>query len=211
MEVKIMNKKVLGIALASIFLAMLVAPVMAGKGQTKVSFRFVVVGTYTAPAVVKLVGQSAHYIDMPFVALGWLGGDEPYTTPYAPLVLEIDGVPIDPELLSYEGMMQAGGSAKSDNGYVRVDEVITIGDGEGGEAGTIVLQVKGNNYANGNGVGQGDSFIGFGTGDFEGVKIQGRTPEGPVQVGDFPIPGSDPVEYVPISMLERVGTVMGWP
>jgi hypothetical protein len=206
-----MNKKVLGIALASIFLAMLVAPVMAGKGQTKVSFKFVLVGTYQAPAVIKLVGQSAHYIDMPFVATGWPGGDEPYTTPYAPLALEIDGVPIDPLLLSYEGMMKAGGSSKSDNGLVTVDEIITIGDGEGGVAGTIVLQVKGNNYANGNGVGAGDSFIGFGTGDFESVKIQGRTPNGPAQVGEFPIPDTDPQEYIPISKLERVGIVMGWP
>jgi hypothetical protein len=209
-----MNKKVLGIVLTVFFLAMLVAPVMAGKGQTKVSFRFALVGTYTSPAVVKLVGQSYHYLDMPFVAIGWPGGDEPYTTPYAGLALEIDGAPVDPTLLSYTGMMKACGSGKSDNGVIMVDEVITIDDGSGGVAGTIVLQVKGNNYVNGNGVGQGDSFIGFGTGAFEGVKIKGRTPDGPVQVGEMVV-GVDPDTgepiVIPISMLERVGTVMGWP
>jgi len=205
--VKELNKKVLGFALASIILAWLVAPVMAGKGQTKVSFKLVLVGTYGGPGEQKYVGQSSHITDMPFIATGWAGSVE-YPDPYAPLVLEINGVPVvDP--LSYEGMMKViwsehpDGESGQPNIALMVDETITIG-----EAGTLVLQVKGNNYNTGNGVGAGDSFIGFGTGDFEGVKINGRTPGGAVQVGEMEVA---PGVVVPISKLERVGTVMGWP
>ena len=204
-----MNKKVLGFVLASIFLAMLVAPVMAGKGQTKVSFKLVLVGTYGAGATRKDAGQSIHVDNMPFVATGWAGSVE-YPVPYAPLVLEIDGVPIvDP--LSYEGLMKViwsvhpDGESGQENIALMVDEIITI---TGDNAGTLVLQVKGNNYATGNGVGAGDSFIGFGTGDFEGVKIKGATPDGAVRVGEMEVA---PGVVIPISKLERVGTVMGWP
>ena len=201
-----MNKKVLGFALASIFLAMLVAPVMAGKGQTRVSFRMVIVGTYGGTGVEKYVGQSSHITDMPFVLTGW-AGSEAYPDTYDPIVLEIDGVAIDPTLLSYEGMMDVIWSEAPDgesgqlNMVIRVDEIITIG-----ESGTLVLQVKGNNYAMGKGA--GDSFIGFGTDDYKGVKIQGRSPGGAVTVGEMEVA---PGVILPISKLERVGTVMGWP
>ena len=199
------------LALAVVLLATpMLGTVMAGKGQTKVSFKLVLVGTYGAPAIEKEVGQSVHILDMPFYALGW-SGSEDYPTPYAPLVLEIDGVPIvDP--LSYEGMMKViwsevpeGKSGGQPNTVIMVDEIITIG-----EAGTIVLQVKGNNQNAGNGekAGAGDNFIGFGTDDFEGVKIQGSSPGGPVQVGEMEVA---PGVILPISKLERVGTVMGWP
>jgi hypothetical protein len=204
-----MKKKMFGVFVSLLVVVMLTTPlvgtVMAGKGQTKVDFRFVLVGTYDEPAIIKLVGQSEHYLDMPFVATGWWGSED-YPDTYPPLVLEIDGEAIDPALLSYTGMMKAISSNKNDNGVIMVDEIITIGDGEGGVAGTIVLQVKGNNYATGNG--GGDSFIGFGTGAFEGVKIQGRTPDPPLQVGEIEVPD---VGTFPISLLERVGTVMGWP
>ena len=203
-----MKKKVLGIALTVFFLALLVAPAIAGKGQTKLSFRLVLVGTYGGTGEVKYVGQSFHHTDMPFVTTGWWGS-EAYPDTYDPIVLEIDGVAVDPALLSYEGMMKViwsehpDGESGQPNIALMVDENITIG-----EAGKLVLQVKGNNYNTGNGVGQGDSFIGFGTGDYKGVKIQGRTPEGAVQVGEMEVA---PGVVLGISKLERVGTVMGWP
>jgi len=201
-----MKKKVLGIALTVFFLALLVAPAIAGKGQTKLSFRLVLVGTYGGTGEVKYVGQSFHHTDMPFVTTGWWGS-EAYPDTYDPIVLEIDGVAVDPALLSYEGMMKViwsehpDGESGQPNIALMVDENITIG-----EAGKLVLQVKGNNYAMGKGA--GDSFIGLGTGAFEGVKIQGRTPDGAVQVGELDLGGGT---ILPISKLERVGTVMGWP
>jgi hypothetical protein len=209
MEVKIMNKKVLGIALASIFLAMLVAPAIAGKGQTKLSFELVLVGTMGMPGEIIATGQAMHLNDVPFLATGWTGiPDTEWDESYAPIALTIDGVPVDPATLSYEGMMKVQYSAAPDgesgqpNMAIMVDETITI---TGDNAGTLVLQVKGNNENTGNGekAGAGDNFIGFGTGDYAGVKIQGSSPGGPVTVGED--------GGATFSKLVRVGTVMGWP
>jgi hypothetical protein len=207
-----MNKKLFGFMFSIIVLAVLTAPVLGaantGKGQTRVSFRLVIVGTYGGTGVEKDAGQSVHIDDLPFALTGWEGSED-YPDIYDPIVLEIDGVPVDPALLSYEGMMKViyseapDGESGQPNMAIMVDETITIG-----EAGTLVLQNKGNNQNTGNGVGAGDSFIGFGTDDYKGVKIQGRSPGGAVKVGEIePAPGV----VLPISKLERVGTVMGWP
>jgi hypothetical protein len=212
-----MNKKILVVfvgVLAVVMLAtLLVGTVMAGKGQTRVSFRFVLVGTYGPEGETLVHGKSTHMFNYPFVATGWPGSED-YPTPYLPLELEIDGQPIPPELLSYEAYFpRVIWSEKGGNIVLTVIETITIGDGVGGVAGTIVLNVKGNNYNTGNGVGSGDSFIGFGTGAYEGVKIQGRTPDGSVQVGEMEVidPTTGEPILLPISKLERVGIVMGWP
>lgn len=201
-----MNKKVLGIALASIFLAMLVAPAIAGKGQSRVDFKFVLVGMYGGlPAEILEHGMATHYFDIPFVATGWMGDTE-YPTPYAALTLEIDGVPIPAEQLSYSGMITTARGSEYGGGVVTVSEtiIITVDDVE---MGTLELKVHGNTNS-GNGVGNGDGFIGFGTGAYEGVKIEGRSPGGAVQVGEMDIGGGN---ILGVYKLERVGTVMGWP
>lgn len=210
-----LKKKIVDIFVSLLILAILTTPlvgsVMAGKGQTRVSFKLVLVGTYGGPGEQKVAGKSTHITDMPFMATGWMAGEPPYDISYAPLLLEIDGIAVDPARLGYEGMMKViwsehpDGESGQPNIVIQVDENITIsGDNEG----KLVLQVKGNNYATGNGMGAGDSFIGFGTDDFEGVKIKGTTPDGAVTVGEIDLGGGD---TLPISKLERIGTIMGWP
>ena len=156
---------------------------MAGKGQDKMDFRFVLIGTYGgAPAKVIDTGKTMHYFDLPFSNWG------------VPLVVEIDGVPIPSDQLSYSGLMHVNVDAQG-RGTVYVDEIITIAEGNGYEAGTLVLRVHGNQK--GEGEGAGVNFNGYGTGAYEGVQISG-TSEGPEAVGD-------------LYQLTRTGTIMGWP
>ena len=208
------KKKLVAILLAAVMLAIpLVGTVMAGKGQERVDFKFILVGT-TGPGGETLVhGKSVHYLMYPFIATGWPGSED-YPTPYPPLQLIIDGQPIPPELLSYEGYFpRVSFSQEAGNVALTVIETITIGDGDGGVAGTIVLKAKGNNPNTGNGVGFGNSFNGFGTGAYESVKIQGKTPDPALTVGEMEVINPDTGEpmVITISKLERVGTVMGWP
>jgi hypothetical protein len=206
--VKTLNKKSLvAVLLAAVMLATpFVGTVMAGKGQGRVDFKFILVGT-TGPGGETLVhGKSVHYLMYTFLATGWPGSED-YPTPYPPLQLIIDGQPIPPELLSYEGYFpRISFSQEAGNVALTVIETITIGDGDGGVAGTIVLKAKGNNPNTGNGVG-------FGTGTYEDVKIQGKTPDPALTVGEMEVINPDTGEpmVITISKLERVGTVMGWP
>lgn len=178
-----MNKKLLGFALAFTFLAMLAGPVMAGKGQPKLSFEFVLVGETAVPPIPRVVetGNTTHYFGLAFVNT-------------MDLVLKIDNVAIPPEYLTYEGLMHVNVSPKG--GTVYVDEIITIASGAPLGAGEIILRVQGNPNR-GQGQGAGVNFIGFGTGAYEGIKISG-TSVGPVDEGDY-------------SKLTRTGIVMGWP
>jgi len=175
------NKKILGIVFSITMLAILVAPVMAGKGQTKMDFRFVLTGSYGgAPAKVIETEKTTHYFDLPFAN-------------FIPIVVEIDGVPIPSGQLSYTGLMHVNSGPQGSTVYV--EEIITIVAGSGYGAGTLVLRVQGNQKSNGEGAGV--NFNGYGTGAYEGVKISGIS-EGPVPVGD---------DYE----LTRSGTIMGWP
>jgi hypothetical protein len=205
-----MNRKILltVLALAVVLLATpFIGTVMAGKGQEKLDFKFVLVGTYAAPGKTLEAGSSAHYWDMPFIATGWAGPSPP---PEPPLALVIGGVAIQGNLLSYTGSMRVN---ENENGAetIKVTETITIYASDGSVRGTLELHVMGN-VEQGQGVGAGDNFIGFGTGDFAGVKISGSTPGGPVLLGLVPsgLPPPAPA-MLPIFQLTRIGTVMGWP
>ena len=138
---------------------------MAGKGQAKVDFRFVLTGVMGAPGRVVATGNTTHLFDLAFIDT-------------IPIVVEIGGVPIPSALLSYDGLMHVNSGPQGSTVYV--DEIITIAAGSGYEAGTLVLRVQGNQK--GNGEGAGVNFIGFGTDAYEGVKISG-TSEGPILVG----------------------------
>jgi len=200
------NRKVLVTVLALV-VVLLAAPFIglaqAGKGQNKLEFLFILVGTYPAgPERTLTAGNSTHYWGLPFVATGWPGPDP---APRPPLVLVIGGETIPGNLLSYEGSMRIN---SNENGAetIKVTETITI---EG--RGTLELQVMGN-IEQGQGRGAGDNFIGFGTGDFAGVKISGDTPGGAVLLGLIPTGQPPPAPaMIPILQLTRIGTVMGWP
>ena len=95
-----------------------------------------------------------------------------------------------------------------DIGNVQVNEIVYIYDDPGQEEdlrGTIMLMALGNNKA-----GTGANFVAKGTGDFEGLIIQGvsdplYTVDNPAYVDETTTPGVPPVFYV----LDRIGTAMG--
>jgi len=185
------NRKIIVIVLA-IAVVLLATPyigmVYAGKGQDKLSFEFVLTGMYTRPGEVLESGIRAHLWDMPFISL-------------APMVVEIDGTPIPSNLLSYTGSLRVNlGENINGNGgeTLKVTETITIWEDAAHTIlrGTLELHVMGN-VEQGQGVGAGNNFNGFGTGDFAGVKLCGDT------VGLAIVDG--------MVQLTRVGTIMGWP
>ena len=198
------NKKVLGIALASIFLAMLATPlvgtVMAGKGQNKVDFQIHLVGLAAPPAEsMKAAGRNLIIKKLPFVMMGdmsWVQiGDETITA----------------EFLAYEGPidvqqhMDESGVPKF--AQVLVNEIYYIYDDpaqeEGDLRGTIVVKALGNNKA-----GNGGTFVGKGTGEFEGLIVKGA--QDLMYSVDNPeydeITNPDVPET--FSVLDRIGTAM---
>jgi hypothetical protein len=202
----IVNRKFLLVVL-TLAVVLLATPyigmVSAGKGQEKLDFEFVLIGTYAGePAEVLEAGITEHLWGLPFVNL-------------APLVVKIGGAPLNPVLLSYAGSMRLNfGENVNERGFetIKVTETISIWADEAHTVlrGTLELHVMGN-LEQGQGKGAGDNFIGFGTGEFAGVKISGDTPGGPVVVGEFTVPGTDPPVVLPVYQLTRIGTVMGWP
>jgi len=195
------NRKILltVLALAVVLLATpYVGMVHAGKGQSKLDFRLVIVGTYGPPIDRELLaGSTAHYWGLSFYAFPW-----PPT--YPALVLEIGGVPVE-GTLSYAGDLYTNENLKNGASSIKVIETITV---EG--RGTLEIQAMGN-VEQGQGVGAGIHFNGFGTGEFAGAKVSGIT-ESLVVIGMMPTgqPPPAPAE-VPVLQVTRVGTVMGWP
>jgi hypothetical protein len=193
-----MNKKVLGFVLASIFLAMLVAPAIAGKGQEKLSFKLVMIGHYMPPAKVVETENTVHYFDLGFICQNPLTADPALT-------VEIDGVTLpDSRLGGGTGLIHL--NARVDAGYtIQVNDMITILADDGHVMGDIVTVAMGN-LNNGNGVGGGMNFEGHGTDELEGVKVKGVT-TGVVPIGTWTAPSGVELEII---RVERVGTIMGW-
>jgi len=191
------KSKILGLVLAFLFLAMLATPlvatVMAGKGQEKLDFLLHMEGTTVPPPEKGWVTnggiQHAHN-------LGWEVREAFYIE-----IGEAGAVETIPkEELSYSGLLVVTMVNSKQGWFVtQVRETITVytDDTQTVERGTIEIMTLGTNPA-----GNGAVVNGFGTGEFEGVKIMGRT-----TASMMPNPSPPPDALL---VLDRVGTVMGW-
>lgn len=195
-----MNRKILVMAITLMAVAILATPfvgtVMAGKGQEKQDFKLVFQGLPTGGEE-KIADGNTVWRDRDF-------------TMYEDCVFYVqigtDGATEDlsKEYLEYEGIMNFVVHTKPEQFFtVQVVETISIySDVTHDETtlrGTLVLNAIGDNRG-----GHGGNFVGFGTGEFEGVKIEGAS--SPLQLV-FTNP-NPPYYYVE---LTRTGTVMGWP
>ena len=192
------NKKVLVIAVALMAVVMLATPmvatVMAGKGQEKLDFLLHMEGTTVPPPEKGWVTnggiQHAHNLaweirEAFYIEIGEAGAVET----------------IPKEELSYSGVLVVTMVNSKQGWFVtQVRETITIytDDTKTVERGTIEILTLGTNPA-----GNGAVVNGFGTGEFEGVKIMGRT-----TASMMPNPSPPPDALL---VLDRAGTVMGWP
>ena len=187
-----MNKKRLGFALAFTFIAMLATPivgtVMAGKGQEKLDFLLHVVGT-PIPPVDKAweAGVTVHVRGYNFMVLG-------------DFYVQVGAETIPKECLSYAAKLDLNSNSKHEQYVLTANEVITIytDDTKTVERGTLELKSLSYNPA-----GNGANFVGFGTGEFEGVKVSGKS-TGVTIPNPFPPPDN-------LLVLDRIGTAMGWP
>lgn len=194
---KELKKKVLVIAVALMAVAMLATPlvgtVLAGKGQEKLDFLLHMEGT-TAPPPEK--GWLADGIQHSH-NLTWEIREDFYIE-----IGEAGAVETIPkEELSYNGSLVITMINTKQGWFLtQVRETITIytDDSQTAERGTIEILTLGTNPA-----GKGAVVNGFGTGEFEGVKIMGRTT---ASMMENPSPPPDN-----LLVLDRVGTVMGWP
>jgi len=189
-----MKKKLLGVFVSVLAVAMLVAPVMAMKGQTKQDFKLVFQGLPVGGEVKEADGNIINR-DPDFVVLGDI-----YVQIGTGGVIE----DLSKDYLEYEGIMNFVTHSKPEEFYtVRVVETIFIYSSpehtEENLRGTLVITAIGDNRG-----GNGGNFVGHGTGEFEGVKINGNSD--PLEI----VPGNPDPPYIYIQ-LTRTGTVMGWP
>jgi hypothetical protein len=195
--VKGVKRKVLVtvLALALVLLATpFVGIVMAGKGQEKLDFLLHMEGTTVPPPEKGWVTnggiQHAHNLEWEireafYIEIGEAGAVET----------------IPKEELSYSGILVVTMVNSKQGWFVtQVRETITIytDDTKTVERGTIEILTLGTNPA-----GNGAVVNGFGTGEFESVKIIGRT-------SASMMPNSSPPPDA-LLVLDRMGTVMGWP
>lgn len=190
-----MNKKIFGLAILILTLAMFVAPVIAMKGQTKQDFKLFFQGVPSADDVKIADGNTIRkdgvVTDLAefYVQIGTGGATED----------------IAKEYLEYECDMDWIAHTKPEQFFnVHVVETISIYDSatthdETTLRGTLVITAIGDNRG-----GHGGNFVGFGTGEFEGIIIEGVSE--PLQLV-FTNP-NPPYYY---AQLTRIGTVMGWP
>ena len=201
-----MNRKVSVMFVVLMAAAMLPTPLVAtasaGKGEDKLDFNLVFIGSYMQPTWELITTNTAHY-DLPFITLG-----PPIQTVGPPITLTVGSNTYPSNRLGYSGVLNLNENLKNGAETIRVEETITIFTDASKSVvmGTLVIQAIGN-VEQGNGVGAGNNFIGFGTGAFAGVKVSGDT-VGPVNVGTWhPIP----TVTLPVLEVTRTGTAMGWP
>ena len=154
-----MKKKILGITLIAVFLAMLIAPAMAGKGNNKLSYE----ATFRLDSFTlayRFVPAPPPDANVVFVTV---------TSPVASLfTLEIAGVTYEP---NYDAEMLLKKNVDQDFRTLRATETYTFD----GVEGSLVVSVVGrtNNMDTAE---QMDTVNveGHGTGYFEGVKISAK-------------------------------------
>jgi hypothetical protein len=164
----------------------MVATAMAGKGQEKLDFLLHLEGT-TSPPPDKIwaAGVTAHVRGGNWLVLG-------------DFYVQIGAETIPKDCLSYVAKLDINLNNKKGFYVIKVREVITIyeDDTKSVERGTLEILNTGVNPA-----GNGAIFTGFGTGEFEGVKVSGTTTSS-TMVNPSPPPDN-------LLVLDRIGTAMG--
>jgi hypothetical protein len=190
--VREINKKVLGVAVALLAVAMLATPmvgmVQAGKGQDKLDFLLHMEGTTNPPPdKVWEAGVTMHVRGGNWIVLG-------------DFYVQIGSETIPKECLSYVGKLDINVNNKKGFYVLTASEVVTIyeDDTKSVERGTLELMALSDNPAF-----NGANFVGFGTGEFKGVKISGTT-TGSMMINPNPPPDN-------LLVLDRMGIAMGWP
>ncbi len=176
-----MNKKILGLALAITFLAMLVAPVLAGKGNSKLSYeaRFVL-GAPDSMTMRSVPPEGDANVN--FISLV-------YSAPVPLFIFKIDGT--EYPAIYTEAKILVIRRVGNPFRLVKATETYTFD----GIDGSLVVRVTGRT----NGMGTPDQMDivnveGHGTGYFKGVKISAK--------------GYSPLGETTLKIHE--GTIMGW-
>ena len=188
-----MNKKVLGFALASIFIAMLVAPVVAGNGTDKMTFTITFAGQYpVAPPSWEMTGQTRH------ISVAYATG------PDGIIHLTVDGeeyyeygvnhgLPSDFEYYS-EMNNERHNFYDLEKDFGTMHWWYTLDFGEGN---VITVKANGKNYLTQTGSDpqpptSWGNIVGFGTGIFENLVLKGTACHD-------------------AGVITHSGIVMGWP
>jgi len=203
------NKKVLGFALASIFLVMLVAPVIAGKGQEKLSIRLNIGSYDSTTATYGKVWNSPKKIELPEYGriTHMRGGDWGDPATHEDFMIVVDEGGVNEAILenddityscSYDADFRNAMYGEEALPYVimliRVRETWVI-DSDDYEGYIEILTVdKVLDYANlYEGIHGWGSFVGHGVINGQSVKLSGESIMDPVTTDVY-----------------REGTVMGW-
>ena len=192
-----MNKKILGIVFSTVMLAILIAPVIAGKGQEKLSFELQIAGV-TEPLSEEWKRWE------PGINIQVRGREFFITHPELTFVLIDEGGPneelIEGDRIDYYAELCTKNHPEKGFYIIQVREVITIyaTSDKITEVGTLEIVALGKTKGD---HGPATSFVGKGTGAYEGVIVSGNSEPATVTL--------PPPEL--IVQLNRVGTVMGWP
>jgi hypothetical protein len=203
-----MNKKLLGFALAFIFLAMLATPLVCAKPATEKNndkfeyFDLIATGLpdenpdkswTTPPNADESENKTEHsrgggWITWPSPEL--TVGDETFDWESAPYSIDWTTT-VDSNALRFNN-----GTAK--HSILKLTDVVTVYY-EGVEIGTLVLELKSSIRAGA----YSGNIMGYGTGALKGVHISAI---------DLGVVGFDPTTTpMPTVLFERVGTITGWP
>jgi len=159
----------------------MIGTVMAGKGQEKLEFLLHVEGNPTPippPDKVWEAGVTAHMRGANFMVLG-------------DLFVQVGAETIPQECLSYVAKLDLNSNTKHGTYVLTANEVITIYTDESQTVERGTLELKSLSY---NPAFNGATFVGFGTGEFEGVKLHGT---------------STGVTVNSVLVIDRIGTAMG--
>lgn len=177
-----MNKKLLLVVL-SLAVVLLAVPIVgmaaADSGQTKQDFKF------------ELRGSSARLPNGYY----WISDEGIFQARDYSFIPSFMRVTVGEDILTpvgYSASMDLMLNLTSGHGTIRINETLTFADG-----GTLEIRVSEIlwNYRTPEYYGKG-SFVGFGSGTLEGVKVQGSS-------GADIVGGS--------ALITREGTVSGWP
>jgi len=191
------NRKIKVFAIALMAAAMLATPLvgLAQAEQTKLGFHLRLTGFLDGTWDKSWEsGINIHRRDAGFVMLGEFF-----------IIInegEADEQTIEAQFMEYEASMDVQQHPEKGFYCINVREVIYIysSDTTHDETtlmGTLEIMALGSNKA-----GNGGTFVGFGTGEFEGVKVQGTS------VTTVVAPAPTPVGYM--LQLDRTGIVTGW-
>jgi len=195
-EVKKTTVAVLALAVV-LLISPLIGTVFAGKGQTRKSFEY-----YYEEWPIATDGPDAHASPRGAVDYRTFHGrDTTHDSPLLDYAITIDGNLEERFTITLrEGGCDYEFNAKTMMVIHRATETLTFGS-----YGIIVLSII--EKIDFSTMASEGTFVGFGTGIFEDVKIVGTSSSGVVGSTDF---GGD-IGVVPILGVTIAGTVMGWP